>query len=82
MVDFKYVRPETFKYAQERFEEDVDNLLDDPYGMFPFKDQLQEGIKKMRALAEDLELDFDELVKKNGTEYEIQLLEKLEHGAI
>lgn len=67
-------------YARERFQEEVDDLLDDPSELWhehAGPPPLAEALAKMRRLAGDLDMDFDKMVAAGGTEFERERLRKM-----
>lgn len=67
---FLVVTSRVFRFAQQSFETLIENLLDDPSNMgWTFAE--------LRALAKDLDLDFDELCRK-GTPFEQERFKRLE----
>jgi hypothetical protein len=66
-------------FAKEAFRKHIQELLDDPswiYGEAP------QYIAEQRLLAKDLDIDFDELVKELGSQFEIIRLTAIEEGII
>jgi hypothetical protein len=66
---------ETWDFAQAWFLREVCELLDDPSGYA--EGNIKEDVEELRRIAIDLDLDFDHLIKENGTDYEIERLKKL-----
>ena len=70
-------------FAHDSFIDHIENLLDDPSwptpGQHMSKDEVRVYFDEQRALAADLGLDFDALVKEHAnSQFEIERLTRLE----
>lgn len=73
-----------FDYARACFESGIEDLLDDPsHLLHPWRDEEPtEYFARQRGLAKDLNLDFDEMVARLGSDYERKRLQDIENGVI
>jgi hypothetical protein len=82
--DLLHAAARVAKYAEERFLEHIDNLLDDPSFLSHPDEDPHAYLRVHRQIATDLGLDFDELIATRGHEVERErlkaLLVKLEGG--
>jgi hypothetical protein len=69
------------EFALEAFRRHIDDLLDDPSWLLD-EDDLDppEYIAEQRRIAEDLGIDFEELILQVGHEFEISRLRDYEAG--
>ncbi len=74
------ISKEAWEFAQAAFEDAVANLLDDPSDLLPplLETTVAEEFAWYRKLAKDFGYEFDELVIKLGSPYEIERLNKIE----
>lgn len=69
------------EFATEAFHRHIDDLLDDPSWLLQEDDlDPSEYIAEQRRIAEDLGIDFDELIQQVGHDYEISRLRDYEAG--
>lgn len=66
-------------FARDAFETNLSGLLDDPHDVV---DDFPAYVRELRVLAADLDLDFDGLVDKLGSPYEIKRFRDIETGVI
>lgn len=69
-------------FATDAMRRTIEGLLDDPSWMVddPDVDPIIH-IAEIRRTAEDLGMDFDLILAEIGSEYEIERLNRLEHGS-
>ena len=66
-------------YVRESFEREIAELLDDPSWMLAEGDDwMRDHMSKLRAVGEEIGLDFDALAGSLGSPYEIDRLRVLE----
>ena len=74
----RLVTDTTVEWAREAMYFAIENLLDDPNGVEPNRDDLKAYIRQLRFAADDLGLNFDALCAKIGTEFERERLAQIE----
>jgi hypothetical protein len=69
------------EFAMEAFRRHIDDLLDDPSWLLDEDDlDPSEYIAEQRRIAEDLGIDFEELILQVGHDFEISRLRDYEAG--
>jgi hypothetical protein len=76
----KVICDETYQFLRDSYERVIQDLLDDPTGAGLTTAQLNEWYETLVVVGKNCELDFWEVAKQEGTDYEITRFKRLLAG--